>query len=135
MSKKSRFHPGKAWLEALRDFENELHEHLEEAKKDQLRFQTGRLYTSLIKRIKTEAKGEDEWRALLSCYRFVTDTSRHLGYDQARRLHGEEMEARGLSSARSFCSRPVSPDELLSRARSNRVVDGGADILFVLAGV
>jgi hypothetical protein len=72
-------------------------------------------------------KGEDEWRALLSCYRFVTDTSRHLGYDQARRLHGEEMEARGLSSARSFCSslgkqfaQAPEPflDELLSRARS-----------------
>jgi hypothetical protein len=118
MTKKSSLHPGKVWLEALCDFENELHAHIEEAEKDQLRLQTGRLYRSLIKRIKTEAKGEEEWRALVSCYRFVADTSRHLGYDEARRLHGEEMQARELSSARSFCSRPVSPDELLSRARS-----------------
>src|SRR5262245_518318 len=102
--RKKRFHPGEMWLEALCDFENELHGHLKEARKDQLKFQTGRLYASLIKRVKSEPTGPGEWCALLNCYRFVTDTSRHLGYDEARRLHSEEMRARALSSPRSFCS-------------------------------
>jgi hypothetical protein len=104
MSKKIWLHPGKVWLEALCDFENELHMHLEEAGKDQLKLQDGRLFRSLIKHIKAKATGKDEWRALFSCYQFVTNTSLHLGYDEARRLHGEEMEARRLASARSFCS-------------------------------
>jgi hypothetical protein len=106
MTKKTPFHPGKVWLEALCEFENELHEHVENAEKDELRFQTGRLYTFLIKRIKAEVTRRDEWGALFVCYRFVTDTPRHLGYDEARRLHGEEMKAHRLSSARSFCSLP-----------------------------
>ena len=42
-NKKGVFDAGEVWLEALRDFENELHEHVEQAKKDQLRFQDGRL--------------------------------------------------------------------------------------------
>ncbi|HEV3098862.1 MAG TPA: hypothetical protein VGY75_04030 [Candidatus Udaeobacter sp.] len=142
MTKKRRFHPGEVWWEALCDFRNELHEHIEGAKKDQRRFQNGRLFKSLVKRIKAEATGKDEWVALFACYQFVTDTSRcdrfflhyperteltfdfssapltkqqvrdvaklvnerKLGYDQARRLHGEEMAARELSSPRSFCS-------------------------------
>jgi hypothetical protein len=96
--KKSCFHPGKMWFEALCDFENELHEHVEEAKKDRLRFQDGRLFRCLIRHIRAKATGKDEWVAMFACYQFVTDTSRHLGYDEARRLHGEEMAARGLSS-------------------------------------
>jgi hypothetical protein len=104
MTKKIWLHPGKLWLEALHDFENELHEHVEKAGKDELRFQTGRLLGSLTRRIKAKASGKDEWRALFDCYQFVTDTSRHLGYDEARRLHGEEMRARALSSPHSFCS-------------------------------
>jgi hypothetical protein len=119
MTKKSRLYPGKVWWEALCDFRNELHEHVEEAKKDQLRFQTGRLFRSLIKRIKAEATGKDQWVAMLYCYHFVTGISRHLGYDEARRLHGEEMATKGLSSPRSFCSRPVSDlDELTFRVSS-----------------
>jgi hypothetical protein len=119
MSKKTRFHAGNVWLEALCDFENQLHEHVEKTGKDQLRFQTGRLYAFLIKRIKAEATGRKEWSALFYCYRFMTDTSRHLGYDEPRRLHGEEMAAKGLFSPRSFCSRPVSSlDELMFRVRS-----------------
>ena len=104
MGKKNCLHPGEVWLEALRDFENELYEHVEAAEKDQLKFQTGRLYASLIKRIQAEVTDKDQWVVLFDCYQFVTDTSRHLGNDQARRLHGEEMNARGLSPARSFCS-------------------------------
>ena len=104
MTKKRRFHPGKIWWEALCDFRNELHKHAEEAKKDQLRFQTGRLYASLIKRLKAEVTGKDEWVVLFACYQFVTSASRHLGYDEARRLHGEEMEAWRLAPASSFCS-------------------------------
>jgi hypothetical protein len=106
LKKKSSLHPGETWLEALHHFENELHEHVEGAKKDQLRFQTGRLFRSLIKRIKRESTGKDEWVLMFACYQFVTDPSRHLGYNEARRLHGEEIEARGLPSARSFCSPP-----------------------------
>src|SRR5215472_5703217 len=98
---KKRLHPGKVWWSALCNFRSELHEHVEKAKKDQLRFQTGRLYGSLSKRIKAEVTSKEEWGALFACYRFVTDTSRRLGYDEARRLHGEEMKARGLSSPRS----------------------------------
>jgi hypothetical protein len=127
MAKKSSFHAGKLWLEALCDFEKELHEHVEEAEKDQFRFQDRRLFKSLIKNIKAKATGREEWSALFYCYRFMTDTSRHLGYDEARRLHGEEMAARTLYSPRSFCS--VLPkrfsqapgrfrDELLFRAHS-----------------
>ena len=49
----------------------------------------------------------------------MTDTLPHPGYDEARRLHGEEMEARGLLSAREFCFSLVeSLDELLLRVRS-----------------
>src|SRR5512132_2911426 len=104
MSKKGGFHSGKVWLEALFDFENELHDHFAKAEKDQLKLQDGRLFRSLIKHIKAKATGKDEWRALFSCYQFVTNTSLHLGYDEARRLHGEEMKALGLRSARLFCS-------------------------------
>jgi hypothetical protein len=119
MTKKRRLHPGEVWWEALCDFRNKLHEHVEEAKKDQRRFQTGRLFRSLIKRIKAEATGKDQWVAMLYCYHFVTGISRHLGYDEARRLHGEEMAAKRMSSLRSFCSRPVSDlDELMFRFRS-----------------
>jgi hypothetical protein len=66
-----------------------------------------------------KATGKDEWYALFYCYRFMTDTLPHPGYDEARRLHGEEMEARGLLSAREFCFSLVeSLDELLLRVRS-----------------
>jgi len=116
---KSRFHTGAVWLEALLDFDNELDEHVEQAMKDQLRFQDGRLFRSLKRHIKAKATGKDEWYALFYCYRFMTDTLPHPGYDEARRLHGEEMEARGLLSAREFCSSLVeSLDELLLRVRS-----------------
>jgi hypothetical protein len=116
---KSLFDTGAVWWKAVCDFRNELHEHIEKVEKDQLRFQTGRLYSSLIKRIKGEATGKEQWVALFYCYRFVTDTSLHAGYDEARRLHGEEMTAERLSSPRSFCSCPVSNlDELLFRVDS-----------------
>lgn len=111
-------------LKAFCDFRNELHEHVEKAKKDQLRFQTGRLFKALIQHIKAEATGRDEWVAMFACYQFATDTSGYLGYDEARRLHDEEMNARGLSSPRSFCSRLVSfikdssLEELTFRVRS-----------------
>jgi hypothetical protein len=118
MDKKSVFHAGAVWLEALSDFENELHEHVEQAKKDQLRFQDGRLEKSLVRHIKARASGKDEWLVLFACYQFVTNTTRHLGYDEARRMHGEEMKARRFLSAREFCrSLPerfaVAPERLL----------------------
>jgi hypothetical protein len=126
LNKKNLFHAGETWHEALCDFENKLHEHVEEAKKDQIRFQKGRLFRSLIKRIKAKATDKYEWVALFELYQFVTDTSRHFGYDEARRLHDEEMKARGLSPARSFCFLPKQfarapgrfSDELFSRVRS-----------------
>jgi hypothetical protein len=68
---KSRFHTGAVWLEALLDFDNELDEHVEQAMKDQLRFQDGRLFRSLKRHIK--ATGKDEWYALFYSYRFMTD--------------------------------------------------------------
>ena len=95
--KKSVFHAGEVWLEALLEFEDELHEHLEAAGKDPRRFQDGRLFRSLTKHIKARASGREEWVLLLACYQFVTNTSRHLGNEEARRLHGEEMEAVGVS--------------------------------------
>jgi len=104
MSKKTRFHAGNVWLEALCDFENELHEHVEKTGKDKVRLQDGRLFTSLTKEIKAKATGRDQWVAMFDCYQFVTDTSQHLGYDEALRLHGEEMKALGSRSARLFCS-------------------------------
>jgi hypothetical protein len=102
VSKKSWLDPDKVLWEASCDFRNELHEHVEEAKKDQLRFQEGRLFASLMKHIKET--GMDQRVAVFACYQHVTDTSLYPGYDEARRLHGEEMEAQRLSSARSFCS-------------------------------
>jgi hypothetical protein len=108
-NKKSSFNAGEVWweaagplwLEALCDFRNELHEHVETAENDQLRFQTERLLRSLIKRIKVQATGMDEWRAMFACYQHVAV------YGEAGRLHGEEIKARGLSSARTFCSSAV----------------------------
>jgi hypothetical protein len=108
---------GRVWLDALCDFENALHKHVEEAEDDQLRFQTERLFKSLNKRIKAVAVDREEWIALFGCYEFVTDTSRHFGFDEARRLHGEEMAARSLSSPRSFCSSILSKQFTLDRAR------------------
>jgi hypothetical protein len=103
MGKKSRFYAGKVWFEALRDLRNELYEHVVRGKKDQLRFQDGRLFRALKRHIKARASGKDEWRLMFICYEFVTDMSRHLGYDEALRLHDEEMRARGLFPAREFC--------------------------------
>jgi hypothetical protein len=117
--KKRLFYPSEVWREALCDFRNELYEDVEGAEKDQLRFQNGRLFRSLVKRIKAEATGRDQWGAMVYCYRFVTKRSLHFGYDEARRLHGEEMAARGAPSPGTFCSRPVSDlDELMSRVCS-----------------
>jgi hypothetical protein len=125
MDKKSVFDAGEVWLEGLYDFENELHEHVEKAGKDQLHFQDGRLFRCLTKHIKAKARGKDEWFALFDCYRFMTDPSPHPGYEEARRLHGEEMEARRLFSACEFCrllpghfTVALARDELHSRARS-----------------
>jgi hypothetical protein len=125
MNKKSLFHTSEVWLEALCDFENELHEHVEQAMKDQLRFQDGRLFRSLKRHIKARATGKDEWPALFYCYRFMTDRSPFPGYEEAQRLHGEEMKVRRLLSACKYCSLlpkqfALAPerDELLSRARS-----------------
>ena len=104
MDKKSVFDAGKVWLEALYDFENELHEHVEAAGEDQLRFQDGRLFASLTKHIKANATGKWTWLVMFELYQLMTDPSPFPGYDEARRLHGEEMEALGLRSARLFCS-------------------------------
>ena len=104
MSKKSGFHPGKLWLEALYDFEDELHEQVRTAEDDQLKFQDGRLFASLTKRIKANATGKWELLVMFELYQFMTDPSPFPGYDEARRLHGEEMEALGLRSACLFCS-------------------------------
>ncbi len=71
--KKSCFQSGAVWLEALRDFENELHGHVERAMEDQLRFQDGRLWRSLTQHIKAKASGKYEWSALFYCYRFMTE--------------------------------------------------------------
>ena len=79
MDKKGVFDAGAVWLEALLEFEDELHEHLEATGEDPRRFQEGRLWGALVRRIKAVASGEDEWRALLCCYRWVTDLRRCLG--------------------------------------------------------
>jgi len=65
----------------------------------------------------------------------MTDTLPHPAYDEARRLQGEEMEARGLLSAPEFCSSLVeSLDELL--LRSARLRPGWRrKKFFVVAGV
>ena len=60
MSKKTAFDGGKVWLEAFSDFENELHEHVEQpGKEDQLKFQVGRLERALKRRIKARASSAD----------------------------------------------------------------------------
>jgi hypothetical protein len=123
MTKKRDFHPGKVWWEALCDFRNELHAHVENAEYDQLRFQTERLYVSLIKRIDAELTGQDDhdkWAAYVCWYRFVTGLCEKAGYKEAFRLHGKEITARKLFSPRSFCADLFShpPDELKFRVRS-----------------
>jgi hypothetical protein len=82
---------GAIWWTALIDLSNELSDHCLTAKPDQLRFQTGRLFENLKRRI--EASGKDRLRAMGLCYSFVTDRSKDLGYDEARRLHFEENNA------------------------------------------
>jgi hypothetical protein len=125
MDKKRLFYAGKVWLEALRDFENELHEHVKLAKNDERRFEDGRLFRCLTKRIKARATGKDKWPALFYCYRWMTTAEPLPEYEEVRRLHGEEMKARGLLSAREYCrllpkqfGRSLERDELFSRACS-----------------
>src|SRR5262245_43099261 len=91
------------WFGAFSDFVAGLDEHVVGAEEEQLKFQDGRLFASLRKAIKAKARGKEEWVLLFACYEFVTNTSRHLGYDEAVRLHDEEMVARGLCSAVEFC--------------------------------
>jgi hypothetical protein len=120
MDKKRLFHSGEVWLEALREFGDELHGHMEWAGEDRLRFQDGRLYGCLARRIKAGASGKGEWYGLFECYRWLmTEMSPGYGYDDVRRLHWGELKARELASAREYCSRPVeSLDELMMRVRS-----------------
>jgi len=102
-SKKVGLDAGGVWLEALVEFGEELHGHVEGAKADQLRFQKGRLYKALVRQIKAVASGKDEWHLMFVCYQLVTDASGGPGYGEAFRLHDEEMRARGLFSPCEFC--------------------------------
>jgi len=100
--KECEFDAGAVWWNAVCDSHDELEKHFMTAKKDQLRFQNCRLLDKLWQRIKET--GKDELLGFFWCYRFITDMSGH-GYDEAWRLHCEEMEAAGSkTSPRSFCS-------------------------------
>ena len=68
LTKKALCDAEEVWREALLGFLDGLHEHVEQAKKDQLRFQDGRLLRSLVRHIKSKtrrgeakATGRDEW--------------------------------------------------------------------------
>src|SRR5713101_2566752 len=79
------------WWDALNDLRIELQDHCLNAKPDKLRFQTGRLFENLGKRI--VAAGRDLLKTMYLCYSLVTDRCLQLGYDEPRRLHFEEHKA------------------------------------------
>src|SRR2546429_10002905 len=88
------------WWDALDDLRDELIDHWRTAKRDQLRFQTGRLWGSLWRRI--GAAGGSDHQLITSafcCYCLVTNRALRLGYDEPRRLHFKEMRAAGLSES------------------------------------
>ena len=104
MNKKAVFGADEVYWGAFLEFANALHEHVETAGEDQLRFQTERFWDCLIKRIKAEGTVMEQWRALFYCYQVVTSPSWHPAYSEARRLHCAEMEARDLPLPGEFCS-------------------------------
>jgi hypothetical protein len=115
VSKKGRKRRGsfpyyqKIWRDALSDLRDELVDHCLKATPDQLQFQTGRLFKNLKRRIETA--GRDRLKTMTLCYRFVTDRSLDLGYDEPRRLHFEEMDAlraeQPISKGKGY--RPLTP--------------------------
>ena len=96
--------PQRTWIEAVEGVRLGLSAHVRDSKRDELRFQDGRLEWNLWEVVKKEA-GED-WveriAMLLRCYWVISTVS--LGYDEPLRLHCEEMRAAGLQkSPRIFC--------------------------------
>jgi len=86
------------WQAALDDLRRQLADHVRTAKPDKLRFQNGRLWECLWRRIGAEAKTPTQLViSAFRCYCFVTNRALRLGYDEPRRLHFEEMKAAGLS--------------------------------------
>jgi hypothetical protein len=79
------------WWDALCDLRHQHAADCRSSQPDKLRFQTGRLFRALMRRIK--ATSRDKVRTIRRCYSFMTDQSLSLGYEEPRRLHLEEMEA------------------------------------------
>ncbi|PYJ17089.1 MAG: hypothetical protein DME96_07280 [Verrucomicrobia bacterium] len=76
--------PGAIWRAALTDLRNELQDQCLNAKPDKQRFQRGRLFLSLMKRM--DAGGGNELDTMSLCYSFVSHPSSDVGYDEPRRL-------------------------------------------------
>ena len=66
----------------------------------------------------SRSEWEVEWNALFYAYRWVTARKALPGYEEVRRLHGEEMKALGWDSAAQFCARRVESAEVLFRVGS-----------------
>jgi hypothetical protein len=88
---------GEFWQRALSDLRAQLTEHCLNFKGTKLRFQQGRLIRNLHKVI--NERGDGGLSRLADCYWFVTASpwATRLGYDDARRLHLEEMQALGFA--------------------------------------
>ena len=106
------------WQRALSDLRSQLTEHCLTSKGGRLQFQQGRLIQNLYGVI--EEKGAEATRCLSDCYWFVTNSpwAAHLGYNDARRLHFEEMKARGLTPWIEFLPKEKNVKELLPRLES-----------------
>ncbi len=72
--------PGAIWRAALTDLRNELQDQCLNAKPDKQRFQRGRLFLSLMKRM--DAGGGNELDTMSLCYSFVSHPSSDVGYDE-----------------------------------------------------
>ena len=128
MSKKERKRSGsfpysqEIWRDALSDLRDQLADDCLKKEPDQLQFQTGLLFENLKRRIETA--GKDRLKTMDLCYRFVTDRSLDLGYDEPRRLHFEEinaLEAEPISKRKGY--RPLTPtqQEIADRLKRDRL--------------
>jgi hypothetical protein len=100
-TKSAAFDPRAIWCAALGGASQELWGDIVRSEAGQLQFQDDRLFNNVWKRI--EGKPARVFVSTFRCYEFVTDPARQPGFDEARRLHDEEMKAARTDSAQLFC--------------------------------
>jgi len=78
------------WWDALCDLRRQLEVHCRGSEPDKLRFQTGRLFKSLVARLPTK---NNRLKMMRGCYLVARNALLVPGYDEPRRLHFEEIGA------------------------------------------